>query len=440
MDLAARADFLLRTQAAMKACQTSTMEDCLLVEIRLLDFEQLLLSLGYKAIDELLADISGKLQAHIAPEDSVTYWHGGRFSTLHSFRNKAETAYAQTMVKFVLEGLMQPFEVETMKLPVRTCASYVLWSQTKPNSVDEFFQQLLATTRWLPTLEHGEIYPFCEVKVSKNQQPTLLASELRSALAAKNQLHIFYQPIFSIRTGLLLGFEGLSRWKHPKLGFIPPSEFIPVAENSGLIDEVAVFGFQTMCRQCRHWKEALGKTPSLSFNLSGQQMGSLKLAEVFFQLLQEHSLSGKQFKVEITESSLVRNTERARKVMAQVMRRGLEISIDDFGTGYSSLSLLRNIPFHILKIDKSFVSQMTYDDRNVAIVRMIVDLVKAFRRICIAEGVETQEQAQLLEAIGVDYAQGYYYGKPTPTEEATQILKQSDLCFPDTLGNKRKLR
>ena len=428
MDMAARENFLLRTQAAMVGCQTSAMEDCLLVEIRLLDFEQLILSLGYRAIDELLTDISEKLQKHIPPGDVVAYWHGGRFAALHSFRDKAATTDAKKIVKFVLEELMKPFEVETMKLPVRACASYVLWSQTKPDSVDEFFQQLLATTRWLPVLEHGEIYAFSEAAVSKNQQTALLATELRNALDAGDQLQFFYQPIFSISTGCLWGFESLARWKHPKLGFIPPVEFIPVAESNGLLDEVTVFCFQTTLRQCRQWKEELGKKPSLSINLSGKQMASSKLLRTFFQLLDEHSLEGNQFKVEVTESSLVRNMEGARKVTEQAMQRGCQISIDDFGTGYSSLSLLRNIPFNFLKIDKSFVAQMTYDERSVAIVRMIVDLVKAFRRSCIAEGVETQEQAQLLKAIGVDYAQGYYYGRPTPVEEATQILKQSELC------------
>jgi EAL domain-containing protein (putative c-di-GMP-specific phosphodiesterase class I)/GGDEF domain-containing protein len=428
MDLAARADFLLRTQAALAGCQTSAMEDCLLVEIRLLDFEQLILSLGYRAIDELLADISEKLKKHISPGDVVAYWHGGRFSALHSFRDKAEAVCAREIVKFVLEGLMQPFEVETMKLPVRACASYVLWSQTKPSSVDEFFQQLLAATRGLPALEHGEVYPFSEAEISKKQPPALLASELRNALASGNQLQLFYQPIFSIRTGHLLGFESLSRWKHPTLGFIPPSEFIPVAESSGLMDEVAIFCFRTAINQCRQWKEELGKEPSLSINLSGKQLASQKLAKIFFQLLRENTLNGKQFRVEVTESSLVKNIEGARKMVEQAMEHGCQISIDDFGTGYSSLSLLRNIPFNVLKIDKSFVSQMTHDDKSVAIVRMIVDLVKAFHRSCIAEGVETQEQAELLGAIGVDYAQGYYYGGPVPAEEATHILKQSELC------------
>jgi len=428
MDLAARTDFLLRTQAAMASCQTLKVKDCLLVEIRLLDFEQLILSLGYKAIDELLQGISKKLQQHMAPEDVVTYWHGGRFSSLHVFREKVQAKHAQEKVKRALEGLSQPFEVETMKLPVRACASYVLWSQTKPKSVDEFFQQLLATTRWLPALEHGEIYPFSEASVRKKQPPSLLVTELRRALALGNQLQLFYQPIFSLRTGCLLGFEGLARWKHPELGFIPPAEFIPLAESNELIDEVTLFCLHEAFKQCRAWKEQLGKKPSLSINLSGKQLASLKLLKKFFQLLEENALEGKQFKVEVTESSLVRNIEGARKVVTLAMQRGVEMSIDDFGTGYSSLSLLRNIPFNFLKIDKSFVSQMTYDDRSEAIVRMIVDLVKAFRRSCIAEGVETQEQAQLLKAIGVEYGQGYHYGRPVPEEEATCILKQSELC------------
>jgi len=429
MELAARAEFLLRTQAAIAGCQASSEEDCLLVEIRLLDFEQLILSLGYKAIDELLTDISAKLQAHIAPGGVVTYWHGGRFATLHSFRDKAEIQKVQELVKRVLEELKQPFEVETMQLSVRVCSSYVLWSQTRPDSVDEFFQQLLAATRWLPMLEHGEMYPFSEAVVSRNQQTTSLATELRSALLAENQLSLFYQPIFSISSGQLLGFEGLARWKHPELGLIPPSEFIPVAESNELLDEVTVFCLHTAFKQCQQWKEELGKKPSLSINISGKQLASTKLLNIFFQLLEKHSLEGKQFKVEVTESSLVRNIESARKVVEQAMMRGCEISIDDFGTGYSSLSLLRNIPFNLLKIDKSFVSQLTHDVRSVAIVRMIVDLVRAFHRGCVAEGVETREQAQLLKIIGVDYAQGYYYGKPAPAEEATQILQQSSLCF-----------
>jgi EAL domain-containing protein (putative c-di-GMP-specific phosphodiesterase class I) len=316
----------------------------------------------------------------------------------------------------------------------------VLWSQTKPSNIDEFLQQLLATTRGFPVLEHGKIYPFSEAEVYKTQQPALLATELRNALAEGSQLQLFYQPIFSISTGCLLGFEGLSRWKHPKLGFIPPSEFIPLAESNGLIDEVAIFCLKTACRQCRQWKQTLGKEPSLSINLSGKQLSSLKIAKLFFQLLQENALNGKQFKLEITESSLVRNVEGARKVLEQVMQHGLEISIDDFGTGYSSLSLLRNIPFNVLKIDKSFVAQMTYDDKSVAIVRMIVDLVKAFHRRCIAEGVETREQAQLLKVLGVDYAQGYYYGRPVPAEEATHILEQSSVCPADALGADGKLR
>src|SRR5947208_13537586 len=250
-----------------------------------------------------------------------------------------------------------------------------------------------------------------------------LATDLRGALE-RGEFRNFYQPIVALDSGEIAGFEALSRWQHPTRGLVGPNEFIPVAEETGLIRELGWWNLREACRQISEWRAGsiANRHLTISVNLSAKQFLQPNLVEDIRKLLLELALPPEALKLEITESTVMADPSAAAKMLQQMKSLGIRLAIDDFGTGYSSLSYLHRFPLDTLKIDRSFISSMGYDGEGMEIARTILPMANNLRLDVVAEGVETQEQLVFLKEVDCKYAQGFYFSRPIPAEDAQKLL------------------
>ena len=241
--------------------------------------------------------------------------------------------------------------------------------------------------------------------------------ELRAALE-EGRLELYYQPSVSVADGSISSFEALARWHHPTRGSIPPSLFIAIAEESGLIHELGEWALREACRQAMTWPEAI----KVAVNLSPVQFAGLDLVATVEGVLRETGLSAKRLELEITEQMLLDSGERTTRILKSLKALGLSIAMDDFGTGYSSLNYLRDFPFDRVKVDRSFVSGLGNGSENAALVRAVIDIARSFGMSTTAEGVETVEQRDIVAALGCRDIQGYFYGRPIPSVEVVDFI------------------
>jgi EAL domain-containing protein (putative c-di-GMP-specific phosphodiesterase class I) len=253
-----------------------------------------------------------------------------------------------------------------------------------------------------------------------------LERDLRQAVE-RGEMFLQYQPIVSLGAGSLRGFEALVRWRHPQRGVIPPADFIPMAEETGIIIQLGGWVLEEACRQMSRWQNlSLRDEPlQMSVNLSCKQFLQPDLLEQIQEVLRETGLDPCSLKLEITETAVMENIETATRTLERLQALGVELSIDDFGTGYSSLSYLQRFPVNTLKIDRSFVSRITESDGTAEIVRTIMHLGQQLGMNVIAEGVETEQQSAQLRALGCEFGQGYYFSRPMDRVAAEALSLKS---------------
>jgi len=259
--------------------------------------------------------------------------------------------------------------------------------------------------------------------------------DLRRALDQR-QFVLYYQPEVELTTRKIVGLEALIRWEHPERGLIPPMEFIPLAEESGLILPIGDWGLVEACSQIQKWcrEDARHRSLRVCVNLSARQFSRHGLADHVEALLVQYGISSRQLGLEMTESSLIPNMRIALEVLGSLRRLGVSLLMDDFGTGYSSLNHLHSFPFDVLKIDRSFVGRMTEGDQPMQIVRTIIELARVLGMDAVAEGIETCEQYRLLRQLGCRFGQGFLFARPLTAEAVTRLLRLPGRVLPDPVA------
>lgn len=273
---------------------------------------------------------------------------------------------------------------------------------------------------------------YCEDASARLCRRMKMRQALHSALANK-ELFLCFQPQVDANSSKVIGFEALLRWQHPELGLVSPAEFIPLAESSGLIIPIGAWVLTQACQQMRSWLDQGFSDMRIAVNLSACQFESMDLYPLVCRTLAETNLASHHLELEITESIAMQNAEQVLNIMQQLTDDGVILAMDDFGTGYSSLSYLKGYPLNVLKIDQVFVRNFLVDEGDEAIIKVIIALAQSFKLAVIAEGVETQAQAERLKALGCQYFQGYFFSKPLTASQATLWLEQQQGLVNDNL-------
>jgi EAL domain-containing protein (putative c-di-GMP-specific phosphodiesterase class I) len=295
-----------------------------------------------------------------------------------------------------------------------------------PDHAANFAQLIDCATNALDQAQfHGSRFAIHSIQVPNHRPTKLLMTELRHAIVA-DQLFLAYQPKVNLAGAYVTGVEALARWQHPERGVIPPDEFIPVAERTGLIIPLTFWVLQHALSQCRHWLD-IGLNISVAVNLSMWNLEAQELPEQIVGLLHDTGVPPGNLELEITESSIMGDPQRVITTLNNIRASGVRFAIDDFGTGYSSFSYLTKLPVKSIKIDKSFVLGLGTDRDNALIVRSIIDLSHNLGLKVVAEGVETVTARDILKSFGCDEAQGYYYSRPQLPDIMTQFLREPPL-------------
>ncbi len=376
-------------------------------------------SLGHDVGDQLLQVIASRLSGSLRQSDTVARTGGDEFvAVLADFSDASEVAHS---AERIIEALAAPIPLAGQELHSGGSIGIALYPQdaTDPlalmKSADMAMYQAKADGR-------GTFRFFDPEMDRRSATRMMLESSLRRALDSGG-LSLAFQPKVDLASGRILGMEALLRWKHPELGSIPPSEFIPIAEESGLVVPLGAWVLAAACRQLRLWRDAGFLTARLAINLSPRQFADAQLLELVVEQLSRHELSPQSIELEVTESTVMADPERAIATLNRLHGLGIRIAIDDFGTGYSSLSYLKRLPLDTLKIDRSFVSDICSNPDDAAIARAIVALGRSLGLEIVAEGVETDSQRELLLALGCTVGQGYLFAAPEPPEAAERFLR-----------------
>jgi diguanylate cyclase (GGDEF)-like protein/PAS domain S-box-containing protein len=377
-------------------------------------------SLGHMIGDQLLIGIARRLENILRPGDTIARLGGDEFTIL--LEDIQDRNYVIQIVERIQNEISAPFSLNGREVFTTVSIGIAISSKDYKQTEDVLRDADTAMYR-AKALGKARYEVFDKGMHDQATKLLQVETDLRRALE-REEFFVFYQPIMSLETDELRGFEALVRWRHPQRGFISPVEFIPVAEETGMIIQIGEYVLREACRQMQLWQVILPSDPPLfiSVNLSVKQFSQPDLVEKVASILGETKLNAKHLKLEITESAVMENVEDATDILTRLRHLGLQISMDDFGTGYSSLSHLRRFPIDTLKVDRSFVTQMVEDEENAEIVRTIIGLAQNLGMDVVAEGVETPEQIETLKSLGCEYGQGYFFSKPLDFQRAEQFI------------------
>ncbi|HEY1147285.1 MAG TPA: EAL domain-containing protein [Pseudoduganella sp.] len=377
-------------------------------------------SLGHKAGDLLLKTVATRLQSSVRESDTVARLSGDEFVAVLS--EYPDESLSPVIIERVMKALAQPVMLEGKEFFV-TCSIGVAVYEADGTPAERL-------------IEHADIAMYSAKKQGRNcfqfYQPAMneeaqerirIESALRNALE-RNEFVLHYQPQVDLDSGRIVGMEALLRWQHPELGMVPPARFIGLAEETGLIVPIGAWVLRTACAQAKTWHEAGYEGLRVGVNLSARQFGQQNLVASIAAALAETGLPASALEIELTESLFMNDVTQAVSLLHELKALGVALAIDDFGTGYSSFSYLRNFPIDVLKIDRSFVSDIATDADDAAIVVSIIALAHNLQLRVIAEGVESEEQLEFLRRHGCDEMQGYYFSRPVAPPEFEQLLHE----------------
>ncbi|MEO5680688.1 MAG: EAL domain-containing protein [Acidimicrobiales bacterium] len=379
-------------------------------------FKEINDTLGHHTGDLLLVEISARLGAILDGQARVARLGGDEFAIL--LHPVADEADAETIARLILVALERPFTLGDLTIEIGASIGVAMYPAHADASAT--LLQRADVAMYEAKAAHLGYAVYAAERDQSNPRRLSLAAELRKAIE-NDELSVVYQPKAHLGAGRVTGVEALVRWAHPRYGSLPPDEFIPLAEHTGLIRPLTDLVLDRALRQCRAWAD-LGLELTVAVNLSARSLIDPDLAGNVAALLERAGVAPRMLTLEITESMMMADPVRALETMHRLAATGISLSIDDFGTGYSSLSYLKRLPVHEVKIDKSFVLNMTVEEDDASIVRSVVDLARNLRLRVVAEGVEDAPTLAALAALGCDSVQGYYLSRPVPAATLTAAL------------------
>jgi diguanylate cyclase (GGDEF)-like protein/PAS domain S-box-containing protein len=379
-------------------------------------------TLGHKTGDKLLQSVAQRLNKCLGSRDIIARWGGDEFTLLLSDISHARDA--ARVAKEILKALKPAFLIDNHLLHISASIGIAVYpnhandGETLIKNADAALNRAKLQGR-----NHYQIYN--STINSQASELLNLENSLHYAIE-RDELRLYYQPQVDITTGEICKFEALLRWQHPKYGLISPSKFIPIAEETGLIIPMSEWVLRTACTQNKIWQNILGNPPvGVAVNLSSRQFQQPNLVDTVRRILTETQLSPEYLELEITESAAMQNVDFSKEILTELYDMGVSISIDDFGTGYCSFNYLKQFPIHCLKIDRSFVQDLTKDTNDAAIVTAMIALAHGLNLSVVAEGVETEQQRNLLRILECELMQGNLFSPAVCAQEATELLLKS---------------
>lgn len=380
-------------------------------------------SLGHVVGDQFLVAIAERLQSCLSPGAILARLGGDEFTVLLEGIDQITDATA--VAETIQSALSAPFQINGHEFFITASIGIVhsCWGYQTP--VDILRDADTAMYRAKALGRNGSSYKVFDPSMHLEAKTSLLLDTDLHRAIERQEFILNYQPIVSLATGEIQGFEALVRWQHPDRGRVSPGDFIPIAEETGLIIPIGQWVLREACQQLRIWQASQLIAPStyICINLSVKQFSQPDLIAQIDQILQETGLAGRFLKLEITESAIMQNSASAAELLKQLSDRNIQLSIDDFGTGYSSLSYLHNFPVDTLKVDRSFISGIEQAQKTPAIVQAIITLAHNLGMDVVAEGIETREQQECLKQLGCQYGQGYLFSRPVDHKVAVSLVK-----------------
>ena len=420
--LSNRTFFIQTLTKALQSAHPQLAKNLAILYINIDKFNLINENLGRATGDKVLQITSSRLRSHLPPKANLAKLDGDNFVVLlqcySNFNDILELADR------LQSEISRPIELNQHPL-VSTASIGVLSSEVGQHKQPEAILRDAQIAMYrAKAMGKARYEVFSNLMRTQSAIQFSLQSDLYQAVEEEGQLRLHYQPLICLKTGAIRGFEALVRWQHPQKGMIYPNDFIPLAEESGLIVPLGYWILREACRQTQEWQQMFPQEMSLfiSVNLSGCQFTDVHLAKNIERIIQETGLCPHDLKLELTESVVMEDVEASIDGLTQLKALNVKLGIDDFGTGYSSLSYLHRFPIDTLKVDRSFVMQMDKTSENYAIVKTIIALSHNLSMNVVAEGIEEADQATKLRELGCEYGQGYLFSKPVPPDAVSDLL------------------
>ncbi len=375
-------------------------------------------TLGHSVGDRLLVNLSSKITGCLSPDEVLSRIGEDKFVLL--LRHATEQKDILDKARTILELVKQPLIIDDYRLYVTAGIGIAFYPEDGINSA-ELFKNAYSAMQRAKRIGRDNMQLYDATASYKLMEQLYLDSSMHHALG-NNELLLHYQPQVDVASGRIIGCEVLLRWQHPELGLVSPAKFIPIAEANGLIVSIGEWVLKTACTQNKYWQDTGHDPIYISVNISGIQLLQENFVEMVSGILQETGLQPQYLELEITESIAMENTEYIPEILSRLSKLGVRIALDDFGTGYSSLNYLKNFAITTLKIDQSFIRDLTVSPKDAAIVSTILAMGRHLKLNVTAEGVETSEQMELLKNENCDILQGYLFSKPVPVDEFEKFL------------------
>jgi len=393
-----------------------------MVALLMIDIDNLKLineTLGHTNGDKLIQSVATRLSEAIRDTDTLSRSGGDEFNLIiENIQQLEDVALMASKLSRVIEHNLT---LQDQQIHVKASIGISVYPQDG-NDIGSLLSHADAAL-YRAKDKGGNSYEFYSPELgTKARRRLQLENALRHAID-NDELVVFYQPKVNLSDNAATGIEALVRWNHPDQGIIAPDEFIPIAEETGLIIQLGKQVIEKACAQFKQWQDNNLPINNISINVSARQFKEQDLVSLLQQVLEQHELNASHIELELTESTLLKNEDQAELKLNQLHDMGIKISIDDFGTGYASLSYLKRLPIDILKIDKSFTDGIVHDSDDIAIVNAICGLASGLGLELVAEGIETAEQLKRIKDLGVDYGQGYYWSPPRPADQYVEWLE-----------------